>query len=262
MPYVHGLTAGELARMINGEHWMAAQCKLTVVPMRGWTRDMTWADTGLRWIKSSPNIPRGNSPLYYVATGIVGNLSGLDLGIGTDVPFERVGAGYLHAGEFTDELNALHLPGVRATPFHGGGGGGAQLTINPHEGANLTALNVYLASALYRSGGTRLFAHAANDPDQMLYKIYGSRALASQIEGGTPPGQIIAGLDGRCGAFPARPCGVSDLLSTLAEKLSNKMERTVGTALRYRVYSGNRTRQRGAVPTTGVIRIGFQPGSV
>ncbi len=193
VPYVHGLTAGELAKMINGEHWMAAQCKLTVVPMRGWTRDMTWADTGLRWIKSSPNIPRGNSPVYYVATGIVGNLSGLDLGIGTDVPFERVGAGYLRAEAFADDMNSLHLPGVRATPFHGGGGGGAQFTINPHAGANLTALNVYLAAALYRSGGTRLFSHSASDPDQMLYKIYGSRALAAQIEGGTPPGQIVAG---------------------------------------------------------------------
>ena len=193
VPYVHGLTAGELAKMINGEHWMAAQCKLTVVPMRGWTRDMAWADTGLRWIKSSPNIPRGNSPLYYVATGIVGNLSGLDLGIGTEVPFERVGAGYVHAEEFTDGLRSLGLSGVRFSPFHGGGASGAQLSIDPHAGTNLTALNVYLASALYRAGGTRLFAHAASDPDQMLYKIYGSRALASQIENGTPPSQIVAG---------------------------------------------------------------------
>ena len=193
VPYVHGLTAGELAKMINAEHWMAAQCRLTVVPMRGWHREMTWADTGLRWIKSSPNIPRGNSPAYYVATGIVGNLSGLDLGIGTDVPFERVGAGYVHAEEFTDYVRSLGWSGVRAAPFHGGGAGGVQLSIDPHAGTNLTAINVYLAAALYRAGGSRLFAHAASDPDQMLYKIYGSRSLASQIEGGVPPREIVAG---------------------------------------------------------------------
>ena len=158
---------------------------------------MTWGDTGLRWIKSSPNIPRGNSPAYYVATGIIGNLSGLDLGIGTDVPFERVGAGYVHAEEFADYVRSLGLPGVRATPFHAAGASGAQLSIDPHAGGNLTAINVYLAAALYRAGGTRLFAHAASDPDQMLYKIYGSRALASQIEGGTPPREIVAaGLPG------------------------------------------------------------------
>ena len=235
VPYVHGLTAGELAKMINAEHWMAAQCRLTVVPMRGWTRDMTWSDTGLRWIKSSPNIPRGNSPAYYVATGIVGNLSGLDLGIGTDVPFERVGAGYLNAGSFTDSLNSLHLPGVRATPFHGGGASGAQLLIDPHAGANLTAINVYLAAALYRSGGTRLFAHAASDPDQMLYKIYGSRALAAQIESGTPPRQIIDVWTLGVERFRRDPRALSDLLVARAD----------GTARAGRVRPGWRqTRKR------------------
>ena len=193
VPYVHGLTAGELARMINAEHWMAAQCKLTVIPMRGWSRNMTWRDTGLRWIRSSPNIPRADSPLYYVATGIVGNLSGLDLGIGTSVPFERVGAGYLNADSFTAYVRSLDLPGVVATPFHGAGAHGAEIHIDPHAGANLTAINVYLAAGLYRAGGPRLFGHAKADPDQMLYKIYGSRSLAAQIEDGVAPERIVGG---------------------------------------------------------------------
>ena len=193
VPYVHGLTAGELARMINANHWMAAQCKLTVLPMRGWRRGMTWADTGLHWIRSSPNIPRGDSPLYYVATGIVGNLSGLDLGIGTDVPFERVAAGYLNADSFTAYLRSLDLPGVRFTAYRGSQGGGSSLHIDGQAGANLTALNVYLAAGLYRAGGTRLFAKAHLDPDQLLYKIYGSRSLETQIENGVAPEHIIAG---------------------------------------------------------------------
>ena len=191
VPYVHGLTAGELAKMINDKGWTAARCQLTVVPMRGWRRGMTWGDTGLRWVRSSPNIPRGNSPLYYVATGIVGNLTGLDLGIGTETPFERVAAGYLDADSFTATLRALDLPGVQVTPYHGSGVSGATLRIDPHAGANLTALNIYLASALYRAGGTRLFARAKADPDQILYKIYGSRAFQTAVEGGASPAGVV-----------------------------------------------------------------------
>ena len=191
VPYVHGLTAGEMAKMVNAEHWMAAACRLTVVPMRGWRRDMTWAETGLRWIRSSPNIPRGNSPEYYVATSIVGDLSGLDLGIGTEAPFERVAAGYLNADDFAGRLRSLNLPGVQVLPYHGAGGGGATLRIDPHAGANLTALNVYIANALYHAGGTRLFAKPKADPDQMLYKVYGSRALQTEIEGGASSESII-----------------------------------------------------------------------
>ena len=193
VPYVHGLTAGELAKMINARGWTAAKCRLTVVPMRGWRRGMTWGDTGLRWIKSSPNIPRGNSPAYYVATGIVGNLTGLDLGIGTPTPFERVAAGYLNAEGFAAGLRALDLPGVQVTPYRGSGGGGATLRIDPDAGANLTALNVYIASALYRSGGTRLFARPKADPDQILYKVYGSRSFQTAIEGGASPESIVNG---------------------------------------------------------------------
>src|SRR5438477_2077748 len=86
IPYVHGMTVGELARMVNGRHWMAAQCDLTVVQMHGWERGMMWSDTGLRWIPSSPNIPRSDSPLYYIATGLVGELSGPEAGIGGSRP--------------------------------------------------------------------------------------------------------------------------------------------------------------------------------
>ncbi|HTP12588.1 MAG TPA: DUF1343 domain-containing protein, partial [Bacteroidota bacterium] len=59
IPYVYGMTAGELAQMINGEGWLAGgvQCKLTVVPMEGWKRSMWWDETGLQWVPTSPNIP-------------------------------------------------------------------------------------------------------------------------------------------------------------------------------------------------------------
>ena len=49
IPYVYGMTCGELARMINGEGWIKAPCHLTVIPMNGWRRAMVWRDTGLPW---------------------------------------------------------------------------------------------------------------------------------------------------------------------------------------------------------------------
>ncbi|HEV2472129.1 MAG TPA: DUF1343 domain-containing protein, partial [Chthonomonadales bacterium] len=53
--YLYGMTPGELAKMINAEGWAGARCNLTVVSMQGYPRSMQWADTGLRWIPTSPH---------------------------------------------------------------------------------------------------------------------------------------------------------------------------------------------------------------
>ena len=101
VPYVHGMTCGELARMLNEKQWMASKCRLRVVTMEGWDRAMVWEDTGLRWVKTSPNIPRADSPAYYVATGIDGSLSGLETGVGGKNPFEMFAAKGADAQDFT-----------------------------------------------------------------------------------------------------------------------------------------------------------------
>src|SRR5881398_3259219 len=104
IPYTYGMTCGELARMINGEGWIKKPCKLTVIPMTGWRRTMVWRDTGLRWVPTSPNVPRGDSPLYYAATGLFGELagsSGASIGTRLKRPFECVIA---RSEEHTSEL--------------------------------------------------------------------------------------------------------------------------------------------------------------
>jgi len=75
IPYIYGLTVGELAELINEEglnrgqkgNQPPAKCRLTVVPMEGWTRDMLYEDTGLPWVLPSPNIPFKDTPMYYAA---------------------------------------------------------------------------------------------------------------------------------------------------------------------------------------------------
>ena len=61
VPYVHGMTIGELARYFNEEYQVG--CKLTVIPMKGWKRSMTFEETGLPWVPTSPNIPEPTTPL-------------------------------------------------------------------------------------------------------------------------------------------------------------------------------------------------------
>ena len=88
VPYLHGMTAGELAKMANAKGWTEKRCKLTVIAMQGWSRSMLWNETGLRWVQTSPNIPRAASVAFYAATSIFGSLdgSGFDVGIGVS-PF-------------------------------------------------------------------------------------------------------------------------------------------------------------------------------
>ncbi len=94
IPYLHGMTLGELARMAVGEEWFknAASLKLTVIQMSGWKRSMYWPETGLTWVATSPNIPRFENVIGAAALGATGELGILTIGIGGDRPFLALGA--------------------------------------------------------------------------------------------------------------------------------------------------------------------------
>ena len=201
VPYVYGMTAGELARMINAKQWMGSPCKLTVVPMKGWKRNMLWADTGLPWVRSSPNIPRGDSPLYYVATGLVGDLAGPELGIGTDVPFQRMSAPYLDADQFTGYLRGAGLAGMTFSPYRGGGNEGANVHLDARAAGNLTALNVYMLAAMYKAGGSKLFSKLSGGVNADLRSTYGSATLQRLTEAGVAPAKIVEGWTAEVESF-------------------------------------------------------------
>jgi uncharacterized protein YbbC (DUF1343 family) len=192
IPYAHGMTVGELAKMVNDKGWMAARCDLTVVPMRGWARNYTWANTGLRWIPTSPNIPYGTSPLYYVATGIVGELTGPECGIGSSAPFESISAKFLNATSFTRYLRSLEMPGVTFRKFRSGRYQGSALKIEPTAGANLTGLGVYLLAEMNRLARPSLFRRTSKSKLGIFFKVYGSASIRSQIERGISPERIVA----------------------------------------------------------------------
>ena len=118
IPYVHGMTIGELAKLFNEEFSIGAN--LTVVKMKGWKRTMLFGDTGLLWIPTSPHVPHWNSPFFLAATGGFGELGTLSEGVGTPNPFELTGAPWVSGDTLADALNAARLPGVYFRPlsFH------------------------------------------------------------------------------------------------------------------------------------------------
>ncbi|MDX1591155.1 MAG: DUF1343 domain-containing protein, partial [Balneolaceae bacterium] len=70
IPVTHGLTMGEMARMIAGEEWVnfESEPQLRVISMEGWSRSMKWPDTGLEWIPPSPNLPTYEHAFIYPGT--------------------------------------------------------------------------------------------------------------------------------------------------------------------------------------------------
>ena len=166
IPYVYGLTVGELAEMINEEglnrgqkgNQEPAKCKLWVVPMEGWTRDMLYEDTGLPWILPSPNIPYKETPLYYSASGICGELYGfMNIGIGYTLPFQVFGATWLDPEKLKARLESYNLPGVDFRtiwfkPFSGSAKGelvgGLQFFFTEYEKARITEVQFYVIQSV------------------------------------------------------------------------------------------------------------------
>lgn len=116
IPYCHGMTVGELARFFNEEYQVG--CKLKVIPMKGWKRKMSFKETGLAWIPTSPHIPEADTPFFYASTGILGELDIVNHGVGYTLPFKVVGAPWIDADTFAFKLNEQKLPGVYFMPFH------------------------------------------------------------------------------------------------------------------------------------------------
>jgi len=116
IPYQHGMTIGELALLFNSEYGI--NCKLEVIPMIGWKRQMLWNETSLSWIPTSPHVPHWQSILYMGATGTFGELGVLSEGIGYTSPSEIVGAPWIDGEKFSLHLNRLNIPGVYFRPLY------------------------------------------------------------------------------------------------------------------------------------------------
>jgi uncharacterized protein YbbC (DUF1343 family) len=156
IPVRHGLTLGELARLIHTEKKLT--CPLEVVACENWNRGDWYDTTGLLWTNPSPNMRRLSAAALYPGIGLL-EFTNVSVGRGTDTPFEIFGAPYVDPRVFAAVLNAEDLPGVRFLPvsftpnasvFAGEVCGGVQLIVTEREYLDAVQVGLTLASTLRR----------------------------------------------------------------------------------------------------------------
>ena len=190
IPYVYGLTPAEVALLINAEglnrgqkgDQAPAKCKLSVIPMEGWTRDMVYEDTGLPWVLPSPNIPFKESPMYYAASGVCGELYGfMNIGVGYTLPFQLFGATWLDPVKLLKKVQSYGLDGVSFRtiwfkPFSGSQKGelvgGLQFFFTDYEKARITEVQFHIMQAV-----------AELYPDKKAFEIISGYGLFDKVCG-------------------------------------------------------------------------------
>ena len=165
IPYLYGLTVGELATLLNEEGLVVGEkgdkepfkCRLTVIPMEGWNRDMLYTDTKLPWVLPSPHVPQPESAIYYPASGILGELGYMSIGIGYTLPFQLFAAPWIDAEKLAAALNGRGIEGVRFRPLYiqpfysahaGENLGGVQMYVTDFNKAELTAIQFQVLEAV------------------------------------------------------------------------------------------------------------------
>ena len=157
LPLRHGMTAGELARLFNGENRVGAQ--LEVIRMEGWQRGDWFDSTGLPWVDPSPNIRNLTEALVYPGVAMLEGLTNYSVGRGTDTPFEFVGADWMDGSALAIYLNARGIPGVRfygieRTPgssrFAGRRISGMQILVTDREAVDASEVGVEIAGGLVK----------------------------------------------------------------------------------------------------------------
>lgn len=190
IPYVYGLTPGELARYLNDSGLLGSRkVDLSVIPMRGWHRDMTFAMTGMPWVPTSPHIPTPEAALLYPATGIMGELDYVSIGVGYTLPFSLTGAPWIDARDLADAMTALKLPGLEFRPiyyrpyyakFKDLTLGGIQIYVTSPATAPLSILQFYIMQEIARLyPAHKPFAGIPQAKLNMFDKVCGSRAVRS-----------------------------------------------------------------------------------
>ena len=156
VPYVHGLTIGELAKMskeapgiLDIPEKFREKGRLTVIPMKGWKRSMRWPDTGLKWIATSPMIQDYSAVMGYAMTGLGCYLGGFRHGVGDQHAFRGIYHKAVPSDFVEKELNAFHIPGLRfqkiSVPGRDGKAAtGIYIEINDWDDWRPTELSFYL----------------------------------------------------------------------------------------------------------------------
>ncbi|MCA8951003.1 MAG: DUF1343 domain-containing protein [Planctomycetes bacterium] len=203
VPLRHGMTAGELARMMAGED--AIRVELEIVACEGWQRADLWDRTGLCWIDPSPNMRSLTEALLYPGIGLV-ETTNVSVGRGTDTPFEVLGAPWIDGRQLAADLRGRGLPGVTFVPIrftpdsskHAGVEcGGVNFVITDWRTFEPVRLGMHVMSALHR-----LFA--ADWQTKSLDRLLLHEASMQAILADTEPDAIVASWEKELDLFRIR----------------------------------------------------------
>ena len=219
IPVAHGMTVGELALMIKGERMLPGleQLDLRVVRMAGWQRGMQWPETGLKWIRTSPNIPDFETALLYPGICLLEGTAA-SVGRGTVEPFKIVGLPGLTAVNLVAALNSSNLPGVRFESAAFAPRSIPGMSSNPkYRGREVAGIRIIITEAhLFRpleTGVTLLdVLYRSQDKigrDSFFYlpgfdHLAGTKSLRLAVTRGTPPNEIIAAWNEKLDRFAER----------------------------------------------------------
>lgn len=218
IPYLYGLTPGELAVMLNEDGMLpdAKKCKLTVVPMEGWTRDMSFAETGMPWVLPSPHIPNPEAAIMYPVTGILGELYYMNIGVGYTEPFKLICASWVDAEELSRRMNALNLPGLKFRPIHikpfysvgkGENLQGVEIYVTDKDAAPLSLTQFYVMQELADMHPDKaVFKEGNADPKRfdMFDKVSGSKEIRRRFSENHKVADIIDYWNKDADAFKQR----------------------------------------------------------
>jgi len=203
IPVAHGMTVGELAKMFNDEGWLenGVKADLTVVKMENYSRRMWFDQTGLPWVKPSPNMMTLKTAIVYTATCFIEGTN-VSEGRGTQHPFEWIGAPWIDGEKLAKELNHYKLPGVKFEPisftptdiekvtvdpkYEGEKCGGVYLNVYDREKFEPVKVGVYILYALKKLYQDKFKWRTAGQD-----RLWGTDKVRLMIDEGKKPDEII-----------------------------------------------------------------------
>jgi len=196
------MTIGELATLYNEAGWLkdGVKANLIVVKMEGWKREMWFDETGLPWIRPSPNMATLRTATVYPGTCLIEGTN-LSEGRGTERPFEYLGAPYVNGKDWATALNLFRLPGVTFEPIDFTPREIPNVTSNPkHKGLKCEGVfvNVWdrqkfepVKSALYLLSTARKLFPKNFQWRNGLERLTGTPKLRQSLEAGVEPEKIV-----------------------------------------------------------------------
>jgi uncharacterized protein YbbC (DUF1343 family) len=191
MPVRMGMTLGEMARMFNAENRIG--CDLHVIAMRNWRRREWFRDTGLPWVNPSPNLRSASAGILYPGLEIL-QAAGVSVGRGTDRPFERFGAPWIHGDDIVAYMNRRSIPGVRFTadrftpvagPYKDELCQGARVEVTDRKVFQTMRMGLEIAAGLAR-------LYPENFHVAKMIDLLGNAETVGKLEQGEAPAAIVS----------------------------------------------------------------------